>query len=83
MKTTKNRASDFPPKGEANFEIKKVGKRTAYILAYCLLTFAYRLAYSPAYLQVTGWAQRSSVAPTRLVLWVENSACPRVSCGFF
>ncbi|MBI5955077.1 MAG: hypothetical protein HY865_25760 [Chloroflexi bacterium] len=79
MKTAKNRLWSFPPKVEANFEVKKVCKRFAYKLAYFLLTFAYKPAYSPAYLQVIGRAQSLLTAPIGLILRLENIASPGAS----
>jgi hypothetical protein len=79
MKTTKNRPRSFPPKGEANFEAKKACKRFVYNPAYFLLTFAYKPAYSPAYLQSIGRAQSLLVPPLWLVLRLENIASPGAS----
>jgi hypothetical protein len=81
MKTAKNRPRSFPPKVEANFEVKKVCKRFAYKIAYFLLTFAYKPAYSPAYLQATRRAQSLQIVPIWLVLRLENIASPGASCS--
>lgn len=81
MKTAQNRTGSFPPTVQANLEIKKVCKRAAYKLAYCLLTFAYMSAYCPAYLPSTGKTESRSTTPIRLVLCVGSIACPGASYG--
>lgn len=62
---------------------KKVGKRSAYDLAYLLLTFAYKPAYCPAYLQVTGRAGSHLNVAFRPALWVEKLARHSASCWLF
>jgi len=83
MKTSQNRMSGFPLKVEANLGGKKVCKRPAYHLAYCLLTLAYRPAYLPAYLQATGVAGSRVMAALRLVLCTEKIVRHSASCSFF
>ena len=83
MRIPKNRMSGFPPKVEANLGGKKVCKRPAYLLAYPLLTLAYRPAYLPAYLQATGMAGSCVMAALRLVLCTEIIVRHSASCLFF
>jgi len=82
MNIPKKRTWDFPRNAEANFGGEKVCKRSAYKLAYFLLTFAYLSAYSPAYLHATGKAGNFANALERLVLWVEKIICYEPSCSF-
>ena len=83
MKTYQNRMSGFLPNVEAILAGKKVCKRPAYKLAYCLLTFAYKPAYKSAYLQVTGKAESRERTRLRLVLWTENIVRHSASCWIF
>ena len=80
MTTSQNRTWSFPPTAEANLEIKKVCKRFAYKPAYFLLTFAYRLAYCPAYLHSIERAGSHLKNQMWLVLRMGKVARPRASC---
>lgn len=83
MKIIQNRPWSFPPTAEAIWMDKKVCKRSAYNLAYFLLTFAYMSAYYPAYLQVTGRAGSHVNTAFRPALWVEKLMRHSASCGLF
>jgi hypothetical protein len=79
MKTTQNRTWGFPPNVETNLGGKKACKRFVYNPAYFLLTFAYRPAYYPAYLQATERAGSRLMSQMWLVLRMGRIACPWAS----
>ena len=80
MMTDENRVWNFLPTVKVNLDVKKACKRFVYYLDYLLLTFAYKTAFSTAYLQAPETSGRHELTQMRLVLHVENIARPRASC---
>lgn len=80
MMTTQNRPWQFPPNADRFLPGKKGSKRPVYKCAYYLLTPAYFVAYSAAYLLFTGRAGNGFLSQIRLILRLENFASLRASC---
>ena len=80
MNGDKNRSWQFPPNANGILVGKKDCKRPVYKCAYCLLTSAYCIAYSAAYLPFIGRAGKGLISQIWLVLRAENIASPGASC---
>ncbi len=76
MSSDQKRPWQFLPNIDRFLPEKKDCKRPVYKCAYSLLTSAYFVAYSDAYLPITGRAGNGFLSQIRLILRLEKIASP-------